>query len=179
MAAYAARYARALADVVASARLDAGVIDRQLTEFAATWRGSAELREVLGNPALPAEQRVAILDKINTRAGLEPVARNFLAVLINHGHIGALEEVLGEYRREQNLRAGIVEARVTTARRLDEDERRELIAQVAKVAGGPVDASFSEDGALLGGVVVRIGSTVYDGSIRGRLGRLKEELAAG
>lgn len=178
MSIYASRYARAFADVVAAAKLDAADVDRQLSDFAATWKGSPELREVLNNPALPSEQKVAIFDKINSRMGCVPLVRNFLAVLINHTRLDAFEEILAGYRREMNRRLGVSEAHVTTARKLDEIERRDLEAQVAKLAGTRVSATFAEDSAILGGAVVRIGSTVYDGSVRGSLSKLKEQLIA-
>lgn len=179
MSIYASRYARAFADVVESAKLDSADVDRQLEDFAATWNGSSELREVLNNPAVSSEYKVSILDKINTRMGCVPLVRNFLAVLINHNRLDAFDEVLAEFRREMHLRMGISEAHVITARKLDDAERRELEEQVAKLAGTRVSAKFEEDSSILGGAVVRIGSTVYDGSVRGTLSKLREQLIAG
>ena len=83
------RYAKAFADVVASAKLDTAAIDRQLTDFLATWDGSAELREVFDNPAIPAPQKVAILDKLNAKLGMQRELRNLIAVLINNDRIAA------------------------------------------------------------------------------------------
>src|SRR6266568_6869848 len=100
MSIYASRYARAFAEVVEAAKLDPADVDRQLEDFAATWNGSSELREVLNNPALSGESKVAILDKINTRLGCAPLVRNFLAVLINHNRLEGFDEVLAEFRRE-------------------------------------------------------------------------------
>lgn len=179
MSIYASRYARALADVVETAKLDPAAVDQQLEDFAGTWAGSAELREILNNPAVDSETKVAVLDKINGRMGCEPLVRNFLAVLINHDRLDAFDEVLAEYRREMHRRLGISEAYVTTARKLDDDERRELEEQMAKLAGTRVSAKFEEDSSILGGAVVRIGSTVYDGSVRGNLSKLKAQLIAG
>lgn len=179
MSIYASRYARAFADVVESAKLDPAAVDQQLEDFAATWNGSAELREVLNNPAVASEVKVGVLDKINTRMGCIPLVRNFLAVLINHNRLEAFGEILAQYRREMHARLGISEAQVTTARKLDDAERRELEEQVAKLAGRQVSAKFDEDSSILGGAVVRIGSTVYDGSVRGSLSKLKAQLIAG
>ena len=179
MSIYASRYARAFADVVESAKLDPAAVDQQLEDFAATWNGSAELREVLNNPAVASEPKVGVLDKINTRMGCIPLVRNFLAVLINHNRLEAFDEILAQYRREMHARLGISEAQVTTARKLDDAERRELEEQVAKLAGRQVSAKFDEDSSILGGAVVRIGSTVYDGSVRGSLSKLKAQLIAG
>jgi F-type H+-transporting ATPase subunit delta len=178
MAAFAARYARALADVVLEAHLNPAEIQQQLGDFLAAWHESADLREVFLDPSFPATQKVEILDKLNTRLGMSQQARNFLAVLINHDRLHALDEVITEFRHEMNTRLGISEVVVTTARALDENERRTLEAQVGEMTKTRVSATFHEDATLLGGVVVKVGSTVYDGSVRGRLNQLKEQLAA-
>jgi F-type H+-transporting ATPase subunit delta len=178
-AAFAARYARAFADVVASAHLDAAALDRQFHDFLATWDGSGELREVFLNPAVPAAQKVAVLDKLNAKMGLQRELRNLIAVLINHDRIGAVHEVATAWRTEMQERLGIRQAEIVTARDLSEGERAELTAGVVKLAGSRIEPTFKQDPAIIGGTVVRIGSTVWDGSLRGRLERLKEALIAG
>jgi F-type H+-transporting ATPase subunit delta len=177
--AFAARYARAFADVVASARLDANSLDRQLHDFLATWDGSSELREIFLNPAVPAVQKVSVLDKLNAKIGLQRELRNLIAVLINHDRIGAVHEVAAAWRAEMQERLGIRQAEIVTARELNEGERAELVAGVGKLAGSRIEPTFKLDPAIIGGTVVRIGSTVWDGSVRGRLERLKEALIAG
>ena len=102
-----------------------------------------------------------------------------VACVIADTCIGGVAEVAAAYRKLQQEQAGIHQAEIVTARLLNEVERARLTAEVAKLAQGKVDASFREDASLLGGAVVRIGSTVYDGSLRGRLDRLKEALVAG
>lgn len=179
MSVFASRYARALADVVLQAHLDITSVDQQLKDFQATWHGSKELREVFENPAIAAERKVAVLDKMNQKMGLAQQVRNFVAVLINHDRIAAFDEVLDEYRKEINTRLGISEVQVTTARALDEQERKELEGQIAQLTGTRIHASFTQDSSILGGAIVRLGSTVYDGSVRGRLDKLKEALIAG
>ena len=178
-AAFASRYARAFADVVASARLDATALDRQFYDFLATWDGSKELREFFINPAVSATQKVAILDKLNTKMGLQKELRNLLAVLINNDRIGEVHQVATAWRAEMQERLGIRQAEIVTARELNEQERAELIAGVGKLAGSRIEPTFKLDESIIGGTVVRIGSTVYDGSVRGRLERLKEALIAG
>lgn len=179
MASYASRYARAFADVVFEAKLDAKAAQRQLGDFAAAWHESRELREFFLDPSFPIEQRVALLDKLNARLKMSQQTRNFIAVLIRNDRIFGLDDVIAEFRREVNQRLGISEAKVVSARKLDEHERRELEKQIAALTGGTVEAQFEEDTSLLGGAVVQVGSTVYDGSVRGRLDRLREELTAG
>jgi F-type H+-transporting ATPase subunit delta len=179
MPAFVPRYATAFAEVVTDAKLDTAAIDGQLTDFLATWDGSRELREVFVNPAIPEAQKIEILDKLSAKMGLVKELRNLLAVLIHNDRIGHIREVVAAYRRILQEQMGIHPAEITTARELSGDERDALAAEAGKLAGGKVDASFTLDKSLLGGAVVRIGSTVYDGSLRGRLTRLKEELIAG
>ena len=179
MSVFAARYARALADVVLDAKLNTAEVEQQLEDFAATFAGSKDLREILLNPSIPAQKRVAILDKINSRVGCGPQVRNFLAVLISHERLGALAEIHEQYRQEMNRRLSISNAEVVTARPLEDEERAELEGQVSVLAGhNKVNATFREDKSLIGGAIVRFGSTIYDGSIRGRLERLKEQLVS-
>ena len=179
MTAVATRYARAFADVVTSAKLDTAAIDRQLTDFLATWDGSSNLREVFENPAIPAAQKVAILDKMNASLGMQRELRNLLAILVNNDRIALVHEMASAYRAELQERMGIRQAEIVTARELSEPERSSLLAGVGKLAGSKVQATFKLDKNILGGAVVRIGSTVYDGSVRGRLERLREALVAG
>jgi F-type H+-transporting ATPase subunit delta len=178
MPAFVARYATAFAEVAAAAKLDTGEIDQQLADFLATWQGSPELRELFENPAVPAAQKVAILDKLNAKLGLQKELRNLIAVLIDNDRISHVAEVAAAYRRILQEQSGIRPAEITTARELGQDERDKLVAEVAKLAGARIDATFKLDDSILGGTVVRIGSTVYDGSVRGRLERLKETLIA-
>jgi F-type H+-transporting ATPase subunit delta len=179
MAAFVSRYARAFLDVVTSARLDTAEIDKQLADFEATWVGSPELQTFFQNPAVAAVQKVAILDKLNAKLGLQKELRNLLAVLINNDRIGHVNEVAAAYRAALRERLGIREAEIVTARELGENERNTLLAGVGKLAGARIEAKFMLDQSILGGAVVRIGSTIYDGSVRGRLERLKEVLVAG
>ena len=178
MAAFVSRYAQAFLDVVTSRKLDTAAIGRQWSDFLGTWDGSAELREFLINPAIPARQKVEFLDRLNAKLGLQKELRNMIAVLIDHGRIGDVHEVEQSYRRLLQERLGIQQVEIVTARELGSEERSDLEARVAQLAGSRIEASFELDASILGGTVVRIGSTVYDGSVKGRLERLKEELAA-
>lgn len=178
MAAYAAKYARSLADVVLEDKLDPEAIDSQLGDFDAAWRESADLREILLDPAFAADQKISILDKLNARLEMSMPVRNFIALLIQHDRMMGFEDVLARYRREMDSRLGISVVKVTTARKLEQDERRAMEARVAAMTGTEVRASFDEDATLLGGAIVRIGSTVYDGSVRGRVDRLHAQLVS-
>ena len=179
MPAFVARYAQAFADVVKDFGLDSAGLNSQFADFLATWEGSAELRTLFVNPAFPAADKVAILDKLNVEMKLQKELRNLLAVLINNNRIANVAEVAAEWRRILQEQLGIRPAEIVTARELSKEERDALAADVAKLAGAKIDASFKVETSILGGTVVRIGSTVYDGSVRGRLERLKESLMAG
>lgn len=179
MAAFVSRYAQAFLEVVTAAKLDLVAIDQQLKDFEATWSGSPELQTFFENPAVSAEQKVSILDKLNARLGLLKEVRNLLAVLIKNDRIGQVLAVTAAYRTLLQEQLGIRQAEIVTARVLNEDERKALLDGVGRLAGAKVEASFKQDASILGGAVVRIGSTVYDGSVRGRLERLKEALVAG
>jgi F-type H+-transporting ATPase subunit delta len=179
MPAFVARYAQAFADVVEDLKLDSAALDRQFADFLATWEGSLELRSLFENPSFPATQKVAILDKLNVEMGLQKELRNLLAVLINNNRIANVAEVAADWRRILQEQQGIRPAEIVTARELSEEERNAIQAEVAKLAGAKIEATFKLDKGILGGTVVRIGSTVYDGSVKGRLERLKESLMAG
>jgi F-type H+-transporting ATPase subunit delta len=179
MADFAARYARAFADVVLGDGIPIDQVNAQLNDFLSTLEGSADLRQALFNPALAADVRVRVIDALAPRLHLAREVRNFLAVLLRHDRMSAVEEIVAAYRAEVDRRQGISNVEVISARRLDADERFQMEQQVARLAGTQVRALFREDNGLMGGAVVRIGSTIYDGSVRGRLDRMKQELIAG
>jgi F-type H+-transporting ATPase subunit delta len=179
MADFAARYARAFADVVLDDGIPIDQVNAQLNDFLSTLEGSADLRQALFNPALAADVRVRVIDALAPRLHLAREVRNFLAVLLQHDRMSAVEEIVAAYRAEVDRRQGISNVEVISARRLDADERSQMEQQVARLAGTQVRARFREDNGLMGGAVVRIGSTIYDGSVRGRLDRMKQELIAG
>jgi F-type H+-transporting ATPase subunit delta len=179
MADFAARYARAFADVVFSARMPVDQVNAQLNDFLSTLTESADLRQALFNPALAVDVRVNVIDALVPRLHLCHEVRNFLAVLLRHERMNAIEEIVAAFRAEMDRRQGISEVEVISARRLDADERHQMEQQVGRLAGTQVRARFREDNGLIGGAVVKIGSTIYDGSVRGRLDRMKQELMAG
>jgi F-type H+-transporting ATPase subunit delta len=177
MSALTLRYAHAFASVAASNHLDASAAQQQLRDFRDTFADSHELREVLMNPSIANEQKLKVLDAIAGRIGMIPQVRNFLAVIMDHQRLDELDEILTEYHEIADEQSGVAEAEITSAHPLNDEDRAQLEAQVAKVAGGRVRASYRQDATLLGGAVVRIGSTVYDGSLRGQFQQLKQKLA--
>jgi F-type H+-transporting ATPase subunit delta len=107
---------------------------------------------------------------------LFPQVRNFIAVILEHHRLPELEEILTAYRDLADEHAGAVEARITSARPMNAVDRAQLEAQITKLARARGNASYAEDASLLGGAVVEIGSTVYDGSVRAQLRQLKQKL---
>jgi F-type H+-transporting ATPase subunit delta len=170
------RYAHAFSSVAASSHLDTTAAQQQLNDFAGTLAGSRELREVLMNPSIPTDQKLKVLDAIAARIGMFPQVRNFIAVIMDHQRLEDLNEILTEYHAVADEQSHMAEADITSAHPLNDQDRAELEAQVAKLAGGRVRATYHQDATLLGGAVVRIGSTVYDGSIRAQLQQLKQKL---
>jgi F-type H+-transporting ATPase subunit delta len=176
MASVAPRYARAFAEVAEAARLDATAAQQQMRDFAQTLAESDELREVLENPSIEMAGKLKVLDAIAARVGMFLQVRNFIAVILEHHRLVDLDEILTEYKEVVDEHEGATEVRITSARPLNAEDRVQLETQVAKLAGARVRARYAEDGSLLGGVVVEIGSTVYDGSVRAQLQQLKQRL---
>lgn len=173
------RYARALAAVITDKGMDLLAVQRQLKDFAATLDGSPELREVLQNPSIPEAQKLKLLDAMSERSGMSRPVRNFVALLTHHQRLHELREIIAAYATLADEESGIAEAEITTARPLDPDNRRLLEQQVARLAGDQrVHATYREDASLLGGAVVKIGSTIYDGSVRAQLELLRQRLVA-
>lgn len=175
---FALRYAHAFASVRVSAGLDATQAQVQLADFAATLQGSAPLREILDDPSVAADQKLSVLDAIADRIGMYREVRNFIAVIVDHGRLGELPLILSEYHKLADQGAGLAEVEVTSARALNEDDRRELEFEISKLAVSRITVAYALNPALLGGAVVRIGSTIYDGSVRGQLERMKHTLTA-
>ena len=177
MAAVASLYARAFADVVLDGKLDPKQVTEQLGAIVELYRSNLDLRRVWESPAIAAEQKRKLLDAIVERSAILRPVRNFVAVLIDHGRIREVEAIARQFQAELNHRLGIVEAEVTSARPLEEAESRELLAEVARVTGKQVSAEYKIDPSLIGGATIRVESTVYDGSVRGQLQKMKEQLS--
>jgi len=178
VASFANTYARAFADVVLDARLDANRATGGLRRIAKLTAESQDLRRVWENPAVPAEQKRRLLDAIVKREGIEKPVRNLVAVLIDHQRVQFLDRIADQLEKELDARMGFAEAHITSARELADAEKHALEAQVEKVTGKKVRAHFRLDASLLGGAVVRVGSTIYDGSVKGQLERIKDAISS-
>jgi F-type H+-transporting ATPase subunit delta len=178
VASVASTYARAFADVVLSAHLDANRAVGGLRRIAGLLTESADLRRVWENPAVPAEQKRKLLDAIVQREGIEHHVRNLVAVLIDHRRVQFLGRIIEQLKKELDARLGFAEAHITSARELGDAEKRVLESQIERVTGKKVHAQFGLDAALLGGAVVRVGSTIYDGSVKGQLEKIREAISS-
>lgn len=177
MSAVASRYARALADVVFSDKLDPAKTLQDLQEIAQLLTTNHDLRSVWVIPSIPAEQKLKLLDAIASAAGLTRQVRNFVAILIEKRRLGMMADLIAQLKAELNERMGLAEADVVSARVLGDDERSTLVSQLAKVTGKTIRAQFEQDKSLLGGATVKVGSTIYDGSVRGQLQKMKAQIA--
>jgi F-type H+-transporting ATPase subunit delta len=179
MAAVDLRYARAFAAVISDQKLDVVAEQGQLNDFVETLEASAELREVLENPSIPEPQKLGVLDAIAAKSGMSKTVRNFIAVIAHHQRLHELREMVAAYATIADEQSNVAEAEIVSAQPLDKSNRKLLEEKIAKLTGSQhVHATYSEDKTLLGGAVVTIGSTVYDGSIRAQLQQLKARLVA-
>jgi F-type H+-transporting ATPase subunit delta len=178
LSAVATRYAKALADVTtAAAGLKPDVALSQLRAFETTLNESRELQNALATPAVPASRKRAVVGRLAEILKLSTIARNFLFVLIDHRRIALLGEILHSFELIVDERLGFARAEVSSPRELTEPQRGAISAQLERLTGKRIRMRFAVDPALIGGVVARIGSTVYDGSVRGQLQTLGRRLS--
>jgi F-type H+-transporting ATPase subunit delta len=171
------RYARALAEVVAASG-DYRRVLQELQEFARVYRESLELREVFVSPAVALAEKMKVLEAIGQKLGESPLTLNFLRVLLANYRMPLLEEAVQAYRKIANDRLGIVQVALSSASDLSPAERESVAARFRELTGKQVEMDFRIDSELLGGILAQIGSTVYDGSVRGNLARIREQLMA-
>src|SRR5215469_15117206 len=176
MATVANTYARAFADVVMANRLDAARTLEEAQQMSGRVRENKALREVWENPSIPAEQKRAVLDGIVQRAGMTRPVRNLVAVVIDKGRTRFLGEIVAQFAEELNRRLGFADAEITTARSLSSGEMRTLETELGRVTGKRIRARYQQDRGILGGAIARVGSTVYDGSVKGQLERIRQQL---
>jgi F-type H+-transporting ATPase subunit delta len=172
------RYANALADVVLSP--DSGVQPpqaiEQLRAFDDMVASSSDLRSVLASPAIPVARKRAIIKELAAKMGFATVMRNFVLVVNDHRRAAALAQIVDAFETIIDERLGFVRAEVRSATELDHNQQSELSGRLGQLAGAPVRIRFAVDPDLIGGVTARIGSTVYDGSVRGRLAGMRMRL---
>jgi F-type H+-transporting ATPase subunit delta len=171
------RYARALAEVVAASGEYRKVL-QELQDFASAYRESLELQAVFASPAVALPQKMKVLEAIGARLGDSPLTLTFLRVLLANYRMPLLEEVVQAFHRIANDRMGVVQVIISSASDLSEAEREALASRFRELTRKQVELEFRIDSELLGGILAQIGSTVYDGSVRGNLARIREQLTA-
>lgn len=175
--AIANRYARALADVV-SRTGDYGAALHELEDFSAIYGASAELRDVVRTPAIASADKSRILETILERMGASKLAGNFLRILLKNYRLVLIDDIVEAFKKIAHERLGVVEVQISSAAELSEAERQALLARFEDLTRKKVEVGFQIEKQLLGGVLAQIGSTIYDGSVRGHLQRLRERLMA-
>lgn len=171
-----ARYARALADVVLEKGEDA-VVGRDLDTYREIFRRVPALLESFDSPAVPHEAKGKVLSELLTRYPVSPTTHNFLRILLDHHRIRYFAEICDHYLKTVNERKGIIAAQVISAAPLGEDELSALRESLTRATGNQVTMSVNTDPDLLAGVIVQIGSTLYDGSVRTQLDEIRRRLA--
>lgn len=172
----ARRYASALADVVIAKNEVAEVRD-ELIAWEKMILGNPLLLEAITNPTVGYEQKQRIINDLLERTRVRQTTANFLRVLLKNQRLGELPQVNEKLAQILDERAGAVSAQITSARPLPDSVKNALEETLRQLTRKKVRLKFETDESLLGGIVTRIGSTIYDGSVRNQLTRLGEELA--
>ena len=175
MKALAERYAGALVDVALENK-QADEVKQELAAFVNLVRESADLHAFLANPAIARSTKHAAIEQVVARMGASRTLRNYLFVIVDQRRAGLLVEIQEAFNRLLDARQGITQAAVTSASALTDAERAELVAALTRLTGEKVQAHFATDDTLIGGAVVRIGSTIYDGSMRTQLERMRARM---
>ena len=171
------QYANALADIALEQGAAEPVLN-QVADFTAAFRESTELRNVLESPAVHRQSKHEVVEKLAARLGASKIVRNFLFVVIDHGRTALLPEIAEAFQEVVRQRQGIAEAEVVSAMELNPWQKNELLQTLERKTGKKIQATYRLEPGLLGGVRVRVGDTVFDGSVRTQLEQMREQLAA-
>ncbi len=171
------QYANALADVaLAQGAADAAL--KQLSDFATAFEVSSELRNFLTSPGVPREAKHGVIEKIAARIGAGKIIRNFLFVIADHQRTHILPEILITFEDVIRQRQGTAEAEISSVIELSTAQKKKFSQTLERLTGKKIQAKYSLDPSLLGGAVVRVGDTIYDGSVRNSLNEMRARLAA-
>ncbi len=171
----ARRYAAALADVV----IKTGETNSVKTELK-TWEqmisSNSQLLEAFSNPSIAQENKEKVLESLLAKTVPTKTTANFLRILLRNSRLTEISEINERFDSILDERSGIVSAQITSANPLSDSEKKELETNLNKVTGKKVSPNYIVDESIIGGIITRIGSTVYDGSIKTKLEELKQEL---
>jgi F-type H+-transporting ATPase subunit delta len=171
------QYAAALAEIALEQGATEPVL-HQLADFGRAYDESAELRNFLGNPAVNREAKHGVIEKLVARMGASKIIRNFLFVVVDNQRTQQLPQMIETFQEVIRQRQGVAEAEVESAMELNATQKTQLLQTLEKMTGKTIQAKYSLDPTLLGGAVVRIGDTIYDGSLKNRLNQMRMRLAA-
>jgi F-type H+-transporting ATPase subunit delta len=171
----ARRYASALADVVIE-RNEANLVQAELAAWGKMISDNSALLEAFSNPTVAYEQKQKVLNELIARTKVRPTTANFLRTLLKNQRLAELPQVNEKLAQILNERAGTVSAEIISARPVAESAKALLEEKLSEMTGKKARLTFATDESLLGGIVTRIGSTIYDGSVSNQLRRLREEL---
>lgn len=174
----ARRYSVALADVVFRSG-EVEIVRSEIAALADMFASNADLRNVFGNPTIAHIGKERLLEDLISKTRPSRTTANFVRVLLKNGRLGDIGEINNRFEEVLDERRGLVSAEVTSARELPESERSEFERNLEKLTGKQVTINYSIDKEIIGGVVTRIGSTVYDGSVKTKLENLREQLING
>jgi F-type H+-transporting ATPase subunit delta len=170
-------YANALADIA----LAQGAVEpvlKQLGEIGAAYQDSAELRTFLASPAVEIEDKRTVIEKLTARLGTSKILRNLLLVITNNRRTQLIPDIIANFQQVIRQRQNVAAAEITSVVELSAEQKKELAATLERLTGKKIEPNYSLDSGLLGGAMVRIGDTIYDGSLRSRLNQMRELLAA-
>jgi len=170
------RYARSLAEVAFEENIEPKVTG-DLATYGEIFRAVPDLLEVFHSPAVPRDTKDKLLEELMALYPVSSVTSNFLRILLQHNRIRFFEQIRDSYLKSVNESKGIVSAQVTAAEPLSEKELKELAGRLGGITGKIVNVELRTDSSLLGGIVVQVGSTIFDGSIRTQLAEIKRHLA--
>lgn len=176
--AMARRYAEALADVAMDRNLT-DQIDGELGSFARMVESSEDLRNLFASPVASASDKRKVLEALISRARPGDFTANLLRTLLKNDRLQHLGEVYTQFQKVINERRGVVVATITTAEPVGREQQERLSGKLHKMTGKKVQFEFKTDPSLIGGVVTRVGSVIYDGSVRTQLQEIKQRLKSG
>jgi F-type H+-transporting ATPase subunit delta len=170
------QYANALADIALQQGASEPIL-KQLEDFGAAYAESAELRNVLNSPGVPLQEKHGVLETLTARMGASKILRNFLFVIADHHRMHELPEIVNAFQDVLRQRQGVAEAEVTSAVPMNDSQKTQLLQTLEQITGKKIQPKYALEAGLLGGAVVRIGDTIYDGSVKNRLNVMRELLA--
>jgi len=161
-----------------TSRVEPDRVRQELRSFEQVLASSAELANALASPAVTRPRKRAVISRLGQSLGISNITRNFLLVLVDHRRTSELSSIIAAFEKMVDERLGILQVEVASARELRPPQQQILVRQLETMTGKKIVLKLGVDDNLVGGMVVRLGSTIYDGSVRGQLEALRRQLRA-